>query len=319
MSKLVNKKWTTPINLEEINTEKEELSPFIHTDDQTLYFTSNGWPGMGRLDLFMTQKKENGTFATPSNLGYPINSPQDEYSLMIDKNGKTGYFSAKIPGDNYGDLDIYSFELPREKSAKQTAYLKGTIKNEEGQVITNAQLSVFDTNNSKPLIVDVEEGNYLTPLVTDKRYGLQVICQGYVMYSESFDFSPDSKMEIEKDIVLKKIKKDTKIELKNIYFESGKSELKKESFTELDKLLLFLNTNPEIKIQIEGHTDSVGSEKANLELSTKRASNIYEYLIGKGGNKNNISYKGLGESEPVAPNDTEEGRAKNRRTQVKIL
>jgi outer membrane protein OmpA-like peptidoglycan-associated protein len=249
--------FSDPVNLGDIiNTPYDELSPFIHFDQKTLYFSSDGHIGMGGKDLFYSKMQPDGTWSNPVNLGYPINSYKDESGIFINAQGNVAYFASNRAG-GFGGLDIYCFELDE------------TLRPDPVLFLTENTHSEQDTT---PLI------SIWAPLVAG-------------------------------DIFV----------LPNIFFEFAQSNLLPDSYSELHRLLEYLTKNETVKIEISGHTDNQGTDAYNQKLSMERAKTVYHYLITKGIDAQRLSYKGYGAARPVAPNDTEENRAKNRRTEVLIL
>ncbi|BAV94855.1 OmpA domain protein [Ichthyobacterium seriolicida] len=313
--------WAEPKNIKELNSSGDETAPFIHIDDQTLYFSSDGWVGMGRSDFFMSKKDDDNVFKTPKNLGFSINSPYDEYSLVIGNDGVTGYLSSDFLSNNKGEMDIYEFTLPQEYTAKKMGYLKGTISSENMHTLEDVQISISNLDDNNPvnnISFAEDDGNYLAILPSDKRYGLQVMAKDHLIHSETFDFMLDTIVEVEKNIELKLLEKGNSILLNNIYFDTNKWDLKESSITELNKATHFLNINPEIKVEIIGHTDSVGNDRDNLLLSERRAESVYLELIKKGIDKVRLTHKGFGAQKPISDNQTERGRKQNRRIELKI-
>jgi outer membrane protein OmpA-like peptidoglycan-associated protein len=320
---LGNGKWSRPVNLgPNINTEAVEFSPFIHNDNQTLYFSSNGWPGFGENDIFYSRKNDKGVWGTPKNLGYPINTSQEESSLFISNDGKKAFFaSSTLKGQ--GGLDLFTFELHEAARPLPVTYVKGLVfdkltKNKLGSSIEIIDLSNGDTvalTNSNDL-----SGQFLASLPSGKTYAFNVYSDGYLFYSDQFVLTNKRTVEPFKLMVpLEPIRTGAKIALKNIFYESGSFKLKNESLYEITKLVQFLKENPQIRIEISGHTDNVGVDQANLTLSTNRAKSVYDWLVKQGIAADRLVYKGYGKSQPVDVNTTEEGRARNRRTEVKIL
>ncbi len=316
-----NGRWSEPVNLgPSVNTPGDEQCPFIHADNQTLYFTSNYWPGYGDDDLFLVRKGPNGAWSEPVNLGYPINTINREGTIYVTPSGKTAYFAANR-SDSYGDLDIYSFELREDIRPKETLWVKGQVLDKKtGKGLpSSVELIDLSTKESVSKLQTDETGNYLVTLPVGKDYAFNVSRQGYLFYSDNFllsQHSPDSTYE--KNIALQSIEVNASVVLNNIFFDVNKYDLKPESQVELDKLVQLLNENPTLKVEISGHTDNVGSPADNLVLSNNRAKSVVNYLISKGVAANRLSYKGYGETKPVADNNTEEGRALNRRTEMKV-
>jgi outer membrane protein OmpA-like peptidoglycan-associated protein/tetratricopeptide (TPR) repeat protein len=317
-----NGKWGTPVNLgPEINTSGDESSPFIHADNQTLYFASNGLPGYGEEDLFMAKRDSTGRFAKPLNLGYPINTINHEGTIFIAADGKTAYY-ASDRSDSRGGLDIYSFELREDIRPVKTLWVKGKVfdRNTKAGLPSTVELIDLESKFMISRVQTDESGNYLITLPVGKDYAFNVSRRGYLFYSDHYSLKqkdPDSTYE--KDIPLQPIEVDAAIVLNNIFFDVNKFELKPASTVELDNIVLLLKENPTVKVQIEGHTDNAGSAADNQKLSENRARAVIFYLTGKGIRPERMVAKGFGATKPVGDNNTEPGRAANRRTELKIL
>lgn len=320
---LGNGKWSRPVNLgPSINTEGVEFSPFIHNDNQTLYFSSNGWPGFGENDIFYSRKNANGTWGPAQNLGYPINTSQEESSLFISNDGKKAFFaSSTLKGQ--GGLDLFTFELHEAARPLPVTYVKGLVfdklsKNKLGSTIEIIDISNGDTvaqTNSNEA-----SGQFLASLPSGKTYAFNVYSDGYLFYSDQFELKNKRTVEPFKLMVpLEPIKVGAKIALRNIFYESGSFKLKNESMYEITKLVQFLKENADVRIEISGHTDNTGVDQANLTLSTNRAKSVYDWLVKQGISADRLVYKGYGKSQPLEPNTTEAGKAKNRRTEIKII
>lgn len=326
--------WNAPVVLDSIiNTPEDDQAPFFHPDNQTLYFMSKGHLGLGGFDLFKSQKDRYGNWSKPQNLGYPINSKANEGALFVSLDGLRGYYDTDITGK----ADIYTFEMPPSIRPNKTTYVKCTVLDAETLKPLKAQvvltnLSQLDSLNpsfneaTSLFYSDSADGSFLICLPLENNYSLQIEENGYFFFSENFALQSkaliDSVFEI--SALLKPIKitdsdPDNEIVLNNIFFQSGTSQLSRESGVELQRLILLLQNNPTLKIRINGHTDNVGSEDDNLILSEKRAYAVYEYLIHNGINSSRLDFKGFGESQPIAPNNTEENKAKNRRTSFQIM
>ena len=317
-----NGTWSEPENLgPEINTSADESSPFIHADNQTLYFSSNGLPGYGEQDLFLVRRLPNGKWGMPENLGYPINTTSTESTLFIAADGKTAYY-ASDRSDSRGGLDIYSFELREDIRPSRTLWVKGKVfdKKTTNGLPSSVELIDLATNLTISKVQTDETGNYMITLPVGKDYAFNVNRRGYLFYSDNFLLKgkiPDSVYR--KDIPLQPIEANATVVLKNIFFDFNKYELKAESQTELDKLVQLLKENPSVKIQIEGHTDNIGKAADNLKLSEARAKAVINYLGSKGIAAARLTSKGFGATKPLADNKTEEGRAQNRRTELKVI
>ena len=318
-----NGRWQEALNLgPEINTPGDESTPFIHADNQTLFFNSNGHPGYSeKPDLFLSRKQPDGKWSKPENLGYPINTIEDEGSLVVAADGKTAYFSSDR-SDTKGGLDIYTFELRPDIRPLKTLWVKGKvfdIKTKNGLPSTVELTDVSSRQLISKLQTD-EDGNYLVTLPVGKDYAFNVHRKGYLFYSENYNMSDvSSDSTYTADIPLQPIEANAHIILKNVFFDTKKTTLKPESITELDNVVRLMNENPNMKILISGYTDNVGKPEDNLALSKGRAVGVINYLISKGINNNRLSFKGFGETNPVGDNSTEQGRALNRRTELSVV
>jgi len=317
-----NGKWGEPENLGEgINTSGDEQSPFMHADNQTLYFTSNYWPGYGDDDLFYVRKGPMGDWSKPINLGYPINTISREGTLFVSADGKTAYY-ASDRSDTKGGMDIYSFELREDVRPYKTLWVKGQVFDKKTSKGLPSAVELIDIVGKQTIskVQTDEQGNYLITLPVGKDYAFNVNRKGYLFYSENFSLSKHSTDSVyQKNIPLQPIEANASVVLNNIFFDVNKFDLKPESQVELDKIVQLLNENPAVKIQISGHTDNVGKPAENLALSNNRAKTVVSFLINKRISPQRLSYKGFGEKQPVADNKTEAGRAKNRRTEMKVV
>ncbi len=331
--RLADGTWSNPEKLS-INTAGHEEGPFIHADGQTLYFTSTGYPGMGEADLYMSRLQADGTWGMPENLGYPINTTSQEGALIVSLDGTTAYFSSTKEG-GYGAVDLYSFEMPKSIRPKPVTY---------------ANIKVYDAITKRPLIANMDVANLETSLIHTSMvtnaagesliclpmgvdYALNVNKADYLFHSENFALKAENSRDepFELKIYLQKIPKQEPtitikeepvlkpIILKNVFFKTGSAELELASQSELDKLVGLLNENETMNIQINGHTDNVGSVADNLKLSEARAKAVVEYLITKKIPAKRLKYKGYGETLPIATNDTPDGRQQNRRTEFVIM
>ncbi|MEO6915272.1 MAG: OmpA family protein [Chitinophagaceae bacterium] len=320
--RLPNGKWTVAENAgPEINTIGDESFPFIHADNQTLYFSSNGHQGYGGDDLFMVRKGPKGSWSKARNLGYPINTIETEGSMVIAADGKTAYY-ASDRADSRGGLDIYSFEMRPDVRPARTLWVRGKVRDKKtGKGLPSAvELTDLVTRQVISRIQTDETGNYLTTLPVGRDYAFNVNRRGYLFYSENFALggkNPDSTYHI--DIPLQPLETDATITLNNIFFDVNRFEVKPESQVELDQVVLLMKDNPTLRIQINGHTDNVGKPADNLKLSNDRAQAVTAYIVSKGIAAKRLVAKGFGDTAPVAENSTEAGKAKNRRTELKIL
>jgi outer membrane protein OmpA-like peptidoglycan-associated protein len=306
----------------EINTPADESTPFIHADNQTLYFNSNGHECYSeKPDIFVSRKLQDGKWGKPENLGYPINTIDDEGSLIVAADGKTAYYSSDR-SDTKGGLDIYTFELRQDLRPLKTLWVKGNVydkKTKEG-LPSSIELTDVNTRQLVSKLQTDEDGNYLVTLPVGKDYAFNVKRKGYLFYSENYNISEATTDSVfEANIPLQPIEANAHIILKNVFFDTKKTELKPASVTELDNVVRLMNENPNIKILISGFTDNVGKPADNLILSKGRAVAVVNYLISKGVKNERLSFKGNGETSPIAENSSEGGRALNRRTELSIV
>ena len=333
-----NGKWSEARNIgKPINTPEDDQTPFIHQDGVTLYFTSEGLPGMGGKDIYVSRRQADSTWGEPQNLGYPINTKDDEGTLSVAIDGKTAFYARNVNQTGVGTVnyDLFSFELPEAARAQVVTYAKATISDAETKLpLSNSRLEIIDLASQKVIITAAtnENGESLVCLPYGKNYALNVSKDKYVFQSENFNLI--EKASFDKPFLLKinlqplkitdskpseKLKEDKAIVLKNVFFDTDKAVLKPESFAELNKLKLFLTENPTIRIELRGHTDSQGSDTHNLDLSDRRAKAVRDFLVQKGIVVDRIQAKGFGKNMPVDSNDTPQGRANNRRTEFVIL
>jgi outer membrane protein OmpA-like peptidoglycan-associated protein/Tol biopolymer transport system component len=316
-------RWSDPVRLSDsINSPGSEESVFIHPDNQTLYFSSDGHPGLGGLDLFMSKRRPDGSWGKAINLGYPINTNADENSLIVSPDGQLAFMSSTRK-DGFGDLDMYSFELYPSVRPAVVSYVKGVVVDDKTGNPLQAKFEIVDVRSGLTVMSDKSDkkkGEFLACLPTGKEYMLNVSKEGYLFYSDYFNCMDvtDEQHAYKITARLKQPIAGETVVMKNIFFDNNKYDLKTESFSELNKLVAFLKSSPNVSIEIGGHTDAVGDAKLNLALSENRAKSVYNYLVEKGIATTRLSFKGFGSTVPVADNGTEEGRAKNRRTEFKI-
>lgn len=319
---LPNGKWGEPENLgEKINTVGDESCPFVHADNQTMYFTSNGLTGYGGDDLFLARRQADGSWDKIENLGYPLNTTDNEGSLIVAADGKTAYY-ASDRADTRGGLDIYSFEIRNDVRPNKTLWVKGKVYDNKTKQGLPSAVELIDIAAEKTLskVQTNENGDYLITLPLGKDYAFNVNRKGYLFYSQNFPFSKtisDSTYII--DIGLQPIEANASVVLNNIFFDVNKFELQHESMAELDKVVELLKDNAGIKILISGHTDNTGKPADNIKLSESRAKSVVSYIISRGIEAQRLQYKGFGSSKPVADNTTEQGKMQNRRTELTIL
>ncbi|MGC1390669.1 MAG: OmpA family protein [Bacteroidales bacterium] len=314
--------WTEPVNLGSIiNTDGDEMSPFIHFDGKTLYFASDGRIGMGGFDLYVTRLKDDSTWTEPKNLGYPINTFNDEMGLIIESGGQKAYYSSVR--DKSRGKDIFSFDLYESARPNPVSYIKGKVYDKETGKLLKADYELINLSTGKVIINNVtdETGNFLVCLPSGYNYGINVSKPGYLFYSDNFMFEgihTASKPYI-KRIILNPAIVGEKMQLSNVFYEIDSWQLKNESMTELDNLVTLLSENKNLVMEIGGYTDSTGSVEYNMVLSEKRALSVVNYLINKGISSDRLKYKGYGNTSPLGDNITTEGRKLNRRTEAKII
>ncbi len=316
-------KWSRPENLGgTVNTNADESCAFMYTDNQTLFFNSDGHPGYGSTDLFFTKKQGDTAWSEPVNLGYPINTIDNEGSMIVAADGKTAYYASER-SDSRGALDLYSFELREDIRPPKTFWVTGRVfdaKTKQG-LPSSVELTDINTRELTSKAQTDEDGNYLTTLPVGKDYAFNVNRKGYLFFSENYDLSGDKIDSVfVADIPLQPIEPGASIVLKNIFFDSKKTDLKPASLAELNNVIRLMTDNPNLKILISGHTDNVGKPQDNVILSNNRALAVVKYLLASQKiAKERLQYKGFGESKPVTDNSTEEGRAKNRRTELSVI
>jgi len=344
--------WALPTNMgATINTKYDEEGVFIHPDGKTMYFSSNGRATMGGYDIFVTVL-ENGQWSEPRNLGYPINTPDNDVFFVVSANGRYGYMSS-IRKDGIGDLDLYkvTFLGPEKEpllatednllagiakpikektiepkvlvSTTRLAVLKGVIRDEQTKEPLRASIDLIDNTANKVLATfesDSKSGKYLVTLPAGKNYGIAVRAEGYLFHSENFNIPDEAGYkEYERNVDLKKIEVGKSIVLRNIFFDHAKYSLRNESINELNRLLKLMQENPTLRIEISGHTDSDGTDAYNETLSGNRASSVVKWLTDNGIAASRMESAGYGEKQPIATNKTEEGKQLNRRTEFKII
>ncbi len=316
--------WTKPVNAgPKINTYEEEMAPFIHPDGKTMYFSSKGHTGMGGFDLFISRMDSTGGWTTPENLGYPINTSFNEINIVVATNGKAAYLSSKQDA-GYGGYDIYRFKLPLQHAPLKVSYLEGHVYDADTKEPLAAEILLIDLESAEVVVrcaSDPVDGHYLAALPGGKNYALNISKQSYLFYSENFNLKLTNVVEesVNKDVYLQPVKAGYSFVLNNIFFETDEYKLNELSRVELLKLNDFMIKNPDISIMICGHTDAVGTQEYNQKLSENRAGSVYSFLIEAGIPSERLLFKGFGKLQPVSDNDTEEGRALNRRTEIVIL
>jgi len=318
-----NGKWSQPVNLgDRINTSGVEMSPFIHPDNTSLYFSSDGHLGMGGYDLFVSRMDSSGLYTNPENLGYPINTNRDEIGLIVNAKGDKAYYSSDMEKSN--GKDIYVFDLPQSKRPLTVTYMKGKVYDERNKQPLKAEFQLVDLETGEMIFnanSDSVSGEFLVSIPVNRNYMLNVSRRAYLFFSENFTLKNifDAERPLLKDVPLQPIIAGSSIILKNVFFETDSYALRNESRIELNKVVGLLKANPGIRIEIGGHTDNTGSADYNQVLSENRAKAVADYLKVSEIDTFRIQSKGYGFNVPVSGNDTPQGRAQNRRTEMKII
>lgn len=316
--------WSTAENLgRTINSSGWEVTPFIHADGKHLYFASDGYQGFGGYDIYVSELK-NGDWSIPKNLGYPINTEKNEGSLYITPDFHKGYYEKYTREGRGSHSEIYEFDFPDALSPDyKCTYATGIVTNAKTEEPIGAEIDLIDLHTgevNQSVSSDVLTGEYLIVLTEGREYALHSYKEDFLFYSMHFDYyKPEDFDPVQLNIALQPIAKNETFRLRNIFFETGQYKLKEKSATELKLILKLLDENPDIEIEVHGHTDNVGSVSDNKQLSLNRASSVQSYLIENGVKDDRIKIKGFGQSKPIADNDTEKGRRRNRRIEIKIL
>jgi len=345
--------WTEPTNMGPvINTVFNEEGVFWHPTEDKIYFSSQGHNSIGGYDIFVSERDVDGIWSEPVNLGYPLNTPGNELFFKMEENNKQAYYSS-IRESGEGGLDLYKiiflgeekeleittenvnlvwehkpvndlfYVTPKELKVDTALFMTGIITDSKLGTPLQAKIQVIDTDLSKIIATGLSDtsGTYKVRIPQKKDYGVEVTAKDYLFYVSIVNLSNkqvvDSK--IQANFQLDRIDVGAKMILNNIFFETNKSTLKPESTTELERVATLLKENPGIRLEISGHTDNVGSYRANQKLSEARAKSVVDYLIDQGVDKSRLEYKGYSFTEPVADNNTAEGRAQNRRVEFEVL
>ncbi|MBP5666664.1 MAG: PD40 domain-containing protein [Salinivirgaceae bacterium] len=317
-----NGRWGKPKNLgAPINTPGDDICPFIHPDNQTLYFSSDGHPGLGRKDIFMSRLDSAGHWTEPVNLGYPINSHRDEIGLVVDNKGVTAYFSSNINSDT---KNIYTFELPEAVRPTPVSYVSGLVTDAQTNLPLNARVQLLNLPKGDTVMsvkTGADGGDFLVSLPVGRQYAMLATSPGYLFNSQHFNLTETHSVTkpYVVNIKLEKPQVGANTILRNIFFKFDSYELMPQSFVELNQMAVFIKNSAGVKFEIGGHTDNVGNDAYNQQLSEKRAKSVYDYLISQGVGQSQLSFKGYGKQVPIGDNSTAEGREQNRRTELKVV
>ncbi len=354
-SKLNEKeKWTEPVNMgAAINTIYDEEGVYWHPKEDKLYFSSQGHNSMGGFDVFVIERDANGMWSNPENLGYPINTPNDDIFFKMDENNKQAYYSS-VRDNGFGGKDLYKiiflgeekelklktediflawnhkpietlfYHNPTELKVDTALYMVGIVTDSKtAEPIKMAKIEVIDLEQSQIIATGLTDtsGTYQIKIPKKKDFGVEVTAKDYLFFVTMAQLSQkqvvDSK--VQSNFQLDRIDVGAKMVLKNIFFETNKATLKEESTAELQRVAGLLLDNPTIRLEISGHTDNVGSYRANQKLSESRAKSVVDYLVQQGVSADRLEYKGYSFNQPIADNSTPEGRAQNRRVEFKVL
>jgi outer membrane protein OmpA-like peptidoglycan-associated protein/tetratricopeptide (TPR) repeat protein len=312
--------WGEALNLGPvINTPGDDKTPFIHSDSQTLYFATNGRLGLGGFDVFYSQYNGFGQWSEPQNMGYPINTENDELGLIVSANGKRIFFSSKSFNED-GNWDIYSAELYEQARPKKVLFVKGKLTDQEGREVTDAKVGIkgVKSNETTEGLVDSYSGKYAVavPVKKDEDYLLTVKKDKYFFDSKLIDPDDDEyEPPTTIDFKIGKIEKGKPVRLQNVNFEYGSHKLNEISKANINQLVEFMKVNKKIRIMLHGHTDNRGTPDFNQALSQLRVQSVRNYMRKQGINSDRISYRGFGEKKPLATNATKKGRKINRRVE----
>lgn len=320
--KLKDNTWSPPINLgDSINTPKDEMAPFLHADGNTLFFASTGHPGLGGYDLFISRQDELGRWSLAKNIGYPTNSRYNDINIFTSIDGKRSWISSDRTAGK-GGMDIYSFDNYKDILPQKIMYVEGAVVDKVTKKPLKAEIQITNLSTSELInttLSDSVTGSFLLVVFPGVDYAFNITKKGYLFLSENINVKDSIGIEsVKKQFELSPFAKGNQLIMNNVFFRFNEYELLPASFIELDKLVEILNQYPTSEIEITGHTDSIGNAEYNMKLSLKRAKAVSNYLIENGIESKRLDFKGMGSSMPVAPNNSEQGRAKNRRTGIRV-
>ncbi|AIZ63890.1 membrane protein [Hymenobacter sp. DG25B] len=321
--------WSPARNLgAPVNTAGKDMAPFIHASGSTLYYVTDGLVGMGGLDIYKCTI-ENGKWSEPMNLGYPLNTHENEASLYIASDNVRGFCSRTRPAEagvmeRDRAVDLFSFEVPKEvRSREASTYTQGRVYDATTKKPLQADVQLYDlvTNQLVQYVTsDPVNGDYTVVLNEGRQYAMYASANGYLLKSLSFDYTNQHTFDpLTLDMYLEPVKTGRTMVLNNLFFETNEYKLKPTSRTELDRLIQFMRQYKDVQVQIAGHTDDVGAEADNEKLSLNRAKSVYSYLVANGIPASRLRYKGYGENKPLVANDSESNRQQNRRIEFEIL
>jgi outer membrane protein OmpA-like peptidoglycan-associated protein len=274
-------------------------------------------PGLGGYDIFRSKMDENGNWGKPVNLGFPINTEADEVGFFVSTDGQRGYFASNKLNHGAGGFDIYSFDLYQEARPDKVYFQKGDINGPENNDVISATIEVKDavTNKISKIDVDSVTGEYAFIVNMDHDLLVSIKKEGYAFESQYVSAKDTNNLEVKKvDMELKKLEVGGQYTINDILFATNSYDINDTIKTVLTEFSKYLEENPKLIVALQGHTDNIGDHESNMTLSENRAKAVADYLASLGISRSRISYKGFGETKPIADNKTEEGRAKNRRT-----
>lgn len=319
-----DRSWSPAKSLgSDINTDGNDKSPFLHVDSRTMYFSSNGRVGAGGYDIYFSRQAADGSWSKPKNLGYPLNSTEDEHGLVVSTDGKRAYFASSNVQSARG-LDIFAFEVPQKARPEKVLLIKGEARNSEGEVIPEARIELKYTKSKEVREVEVNkyDGTYAAVINLKKEEDVVVSVKSdtedLAFNTRVFTMADTAKTVQTIEMKIDKIAEGSTYRINDIRFKTGSSELNEESKRVLDEFAAYLKENQTLKIEVGGHTDNIGDPGKNMVLSTDRAFEVFGYLQTEGVEGNRMKFKGYGETKPVVANDSETNRAMNRRTEFKI-
>jgi len=321
--------WGPAVNMgNKINTSGNEKTPFLHSDSQTLYFSSDGHFGFGGLDIFYIRKNEKGEWGDAENIGKPINSSGDDTGFFVSTDAKSGYFfsdeGGKVNGKGVGRYDLYSFPLYEAARPKETAFMSGEVKTKEGDPVwgVTVELQNVKTKQKTNALVDSTTGKFMAAVVVDKKDDyILTIKNKELAFSSALISTKEASFSMPPkpvELITDSVKVGSSFVINNIYYNTNSADLKEESKVVLQAFADYLKEHPKVKIEIQGHTDNVGNASANQALSANRAFTVKALIESYGIDGNRITAKGFGSSKPLIDNSSEAGRAKNRRTEFLI-
>ncbi|MCC3157106.1 OmpA family protein [Hymenobacter sp. 15J16-1T3B] len=311
-----------------VNTTGKDMAPFIHASGSTLYYVSDGMVGMGGLDVYKANLS-GGKFGNPENLGYPLNTFENEASLFISSDNRRGFCARTRPAEaavaeRDRPVELFGFEVPAAvRSSEQSTYTQGRVFDAVTKKPLQADVQLYDLKTDEmvqAVMSDPESGDYTVVLNEGHQYGMYAVADKYLMKSLNFDYSDKRSFDpLTLDIYLEPLRAGRAIVLNNLFFDTKEYALKPNSRTELNRLIKFMSQYPDVQVEISGHTDDVGTDDDNMVLSKNRAKSVYNYLVEHKVKAERLRYRGYGESKPLAPNDSEEHRQQNRRIELRIL